>query len=731
MHNTGNPLGSNSVLDLYDNSETIDNFVNSQQDEVPDRFGTKRLTLAGLVKRSMALRNEINDFSGALTFRPEWSDVPMNVSEGVGGEGGALNLQAEALGNRSEINKITSREALRRTYAEVGLNLVTGSFQAGFVMVNMNDVALDEVSGKAFSGNAGTYPAETSTTGFVEVSSRLPPVRYSSIADMISGVSTLQRVGDLCFVDDYYGGVTSNNSGVTYYRIVPSGTGVPDGGLYIDLPTVNLQAELIVEDGCVDVAKYGVDRINGDVALAINAINTAGYDCRVTGSYTQKTQILVDISKGGLYGSNKALINLDASSFSKYDLAVSIFSTSNYDSRAKVNWNSHVSDVSFDLKKLGVFALGGPNRTESSELLFKNGAIQGAAAVRFRENAWRVLFDRFSIDGCNGVPIQYGPPQNSGEVMTFRHGWIVDNAGDSSIISGQWVFYDTSLPAASPTTSSIVLSGNADLSFIDGNIEYQGGNSFYAFRATSESKLNIVGGVMQINDGSTFTQGIVQATGKANISLRDVSLPLYGLIASDSSEATRQIVGGDSKRVQSNGCRPRAGVIEQNWHLMNIVSPHINIVANGSGQFGNTSGWTITPYGVTLSGSVSVSNDVPNNIMFNNSFRVQSPVNGGLTFFQDIPVSGVGRWFQFGFWCKQVSGSLEASLLAYDSGNNAIVWPGYNQVKAFYINFTPEWRFYAFCYPVQQGTSRIRINFNAQQATASDHYIQNVVFGLI
>lgn len=105
MHNTGNPLGSKDILDLYDNSENIDYFANSQLDEHPDRFGTKRLTLAGLIKRSMALRNEINDFSGALTFKPEWSDVPMNVSEGVGGEGGALNLQAEALGNRLELLK--------------------------------------------------------------------------------------------------------------------------------------------------------------------------------------------------------------------------------------------------------------------------------------------------------------------------------------------------------------------------------------------------------------------------------------------------------------------------------------------------------------------------------------------------------------------------------------------------------------------------------------------------
>lgn len=177
MHNTGNPLGSKDILDLYDNSENIDYFVNSQQDEVPDRFGTKRLTLAGLIKRSMALRNEINDFSGALTFRPEWSDVPMNVSEGVGGEGGALNLQAEALGNRSEINKVTSREALRRSYAEAGYHLVSGSFEAGGTLVNTNDVLLQESTGKAFSGPAGDVAAGTNPT--------LPGSGYASVSNVV------------------------------------------------------------------------------------------------------------------------------------------------------------------------------------------------------------------------------------------------------------------------------------------------------------------------------------------------------------------------------------------------------------------------------------------------------------------------------------------------------------------------------------------------------------------
>lgn len=66
-----------------------------------------------------------------------------------------------------------AREALRRTYADAGRSLVSGSFQAGFTLVNVNDVALDEVSGKAFSGAAGVYPAGTSTAGFTDRSDEL------------------------------------------------------------------------------------------------------------------------------------------------------------------------------------------------------------------------------------------------------------------------------------------------------------------------------------------------------------------------------------------------------------------------------------------------------------------------------------------------------------------------------------------------------------------------------
>lgn len=63
-----------------------------------------------------------------------------------------------------------TREALRRSYAEVGYNLVDGSFEAGGTLVNANDVLLHEANGKAFSGPAGTVAAGTNPAsgGFVD-----------------------------------------------------------------------------------------------------------------------------------------------------------------------------------------------------------------------------------------------------------------------------------------------------------------------------------------------------------------------------------------------------------------------------------------------------------------------------------------------------------------------------------------------------------------------------------
>lgn len=74
------------------------------------------------------------------------------------------------------IGKLEPRidEALRRSYAEAGYNVV-GTFQAGFTYVNANDVGIDETTGKGFTGPAGPVAAGTdpASGGFVDRSAAL------------------------------------------------------------------------------------------------------------------------------------------------------------------------------------------------------------------------------------------------------------------------------------------------------------------------------------------------------------------------------------------------------------------------------------------------------------------------------------------------------------------------------------------------------------------------------
>ena len=68
---------------------------------------------------------------------------------------------------------VRSREALRRSYAEAGYNLVDGSFDAGGTLVNVNDALLHEATCEAYSWDgplpkvvhAGSSPSSTGGVG--------------------------------------------------------------------------------------------------------------------------------------------------------------------------------------------------------------------------------------------------------------------------------------------------------------------------------------------------------------------------------------------------------------------------------------------------------------------------------------------------------------------------------------------------------------------------------------
>lgn len=156
---TNNPLPSGSLEDFKDNAIILDFFVNSQENEHPDRFARKRPTITGIIKEAFNVRTDISNMNETLIGQSRWDAVPKNTSLSLGGDNGALNKQAQALFNRTEMLKVHAREALRRTYQEVGLNLVPGSFEEGGTLNTVTDILIEDKTGKCYSWN-GTFPKE-------------------------------------------------------------------------------------------------------------------------------------------------------------------------------------------------------------------------------------------------------------------------------------------------------------------------------------------------------------------------------------------------------------------------------------------------------------------------------------------------------------------------------------------------------------------------------------------
>ena len=202
-----------SDLDVFkENSLILDNFVNSQENEHPDRFARKRPTITGIIKEAFNVRTDISNMNETLIGQSRWDAVPKNTSLSLGGDNGALNKQAQALFNRTVMLKVHAREALRRTYLETGLNLVEGSFEQGAVITSTTDVVLHEKTGKCYSGPIGnvTAGADPGAEGFIDRSGAFSPVNISNFPDFLTAcmksellvISSDYSVGDVTIPSD-------------------------------------------------------------------------------------------------------------------------------------------------------------------------------------------------------------------------------------------------------------------------------------------------------------------------------------------------------------------------------------------------------------------------------------------------------------------------------------------------------------------------------------------------
>ena len=173
MFFTQNPIGSSATEDLQDNAISFDYAMNSPAALWQDRFGKQHKTIQQALK-DVGFKPTGFDFVSGGTlgigdrdkcvFYPtdgywySWNGqlpyvVTANSSPAPGGKKG--------WGVVTRDERVVAREALRRTYLEVGLNLIEGSFEQGAVITSTTDVVLHEKTGKCYSGPIGNVPKGT------------------------------------------------------------------------------------------------------------------------------------------------------------------------------------------------------------------------------------------------------------------------------------------------------------------------------------------------------------------------------------------------------------------------------------------------------------------------------------------------------------------------------------------------------------------------------------------
>lgn len=507
------------------------------------------------------------------------------------------------------------------------------------------------------------------------------------------------------------------------------------GGFFESVPVTTDADEVIVFSGTtnnwkrinfgLEVSVYDAGYYDGqDIAVYINKVNRAGYDCTVPGNGTFSSVIEIDVSKGALIGTNKCKLT-EASGVSG-DYAVRIFNgNTDYSARDFINANASISGVAFNFSGEKKISIGGAGTGESSEIRISNCGFIGSKGIEFLDNSYRILFDKCTISRSFYDTVIFNSPANSGEMIKFSFCWIVDNGGPLTLENGQFIFEGCSLPAGKKDgwfEPTVHLKNNATAVFSGGNIEFQPNQSFVAISVTGSSRLCVRDSTLLIPGGYSSIPIISNDDGV--VSLNDCSLPLYDHINLSAGAATRQVIGGESKKIISKGCYPRSGFIISDWHKGNIVSPYINYLSNGSGQLLNYANWSLvqTGTGVVVAGSDT---DTPNDIMHSRSLFVSIPSEGAkANFYQESQICEPGRYFQYGFWAKSPIATV-ASIEFFDKEGNSV--HGRNE---YAIPSGNEWAFYALIDTVPIGASKARINYAVSGSPGSVH-IHNVIYGLI
>lgn len=673
---TNSPIPSEDPRDLKFNAGKIDEVVTSDAHHYTDRFGVPRWTIAGFqYTAEEAIRN--------------YGYITMDSFE----DGATLTLPNQVLRYEATGEYYRWDGAFPKSVGVGSTPATTGGIGFG-AWLSVGDATLrsdlNKPNGLSYIGTASSVSELSSISGSIGDSIILD----SYVSGFNLGGGIMVAVSEDTTIDNI---VTFSGSGVVWKRKFFNGT--------------------------VDVYDAGYTGTE-DLAVFINKINSAGFDCIVPVSGEITTPIVLDIAKGALIGKNKCTLTESASVTGDYYLTI-INSSTDYANRDSINSTSLMTGLSFVGNGSRKMAIGGSASGEVSELRISNSGFISTAGIEFLDNAYRILFDKCTLSRSFTNSVIFNSPANSGEVIKFNHCWMADNGGPFTFVNGQSIFDSCSLPAGKKSgyfDPTVTLTDNATVVFANGNIEYQPGQSFVGFSVSGSSRLSVKDSTILLPDG--FTSVPIVSNDDGVVSLNNCSLPLYGNTTIATGFPTRQLIGGSSKKVMSRGCYPRAGFIISNWNLGSIVSPYINSISNGSGQFENTSNWTLTQTGTGVV-TTTTNTDVPNDQMFSRSFILNVPtVDAAANFTQSVIDCEPGRYFQLGFWAKNSTTTLSSIRFLDQAGNAVADSVGYS------VPVGAEFNFYALIDVVPPGAYKAEINFHVS-ATVGSLTIHNAIYGLI
>lgn len=321
-YSTGNPVlpnGSIDVRDGIDNLQSFDIFMNADEDTYNQRDGKIVGTISGANNRFNAqILNmgftRIGTFAAGATLTNPRQTLLWDVSDGGDGQeygwSGAFPKVVPAASTPTSTGgisvgawisrfdpelRIHVREVQRRSYAEAGYNLVAGSFEAGGTLVNANDVLLQEITGKAFSGPAGNVTAGTNPAsgGYID---RSHETLLSKVQPMLSSMRFV--IGD---------GVTDKTSelksalesGLTVHL---AGDIIVSSEIYVDTSTVSIISNNanILYTGSAGSGRILHFRVTESFAssgiMNIDADNKAAYGLYVTTTTTTKKVMIHSVN---------------------------------------------------------------------------------------------------------------------------------------------------------------------------------------------------------------------------------------------------------------------------------------------------------------------------------------------------------------------------------------------------------------------------------------------------